>query len=460
MIDALAFAPQPSAPRPLRTPDIFRGRLANGLQVVVAPRPGIALVAAQLTVTTGAALDPAADAGLSSLAALLVGYGSVDLASEHFSTALDAIGAHFSGAAGYDSMSFVVSAMTPLFGEALGYAARALREPALHDDDLERIRLRVISELRVSAQTASSVARKTAGRLLFGPHPYGMPLGGTIESNEALTTAKIRSILAARIRPERATLVFVGDLTMDEGIAFAERAFGDWHAPAAAAPAIPERPQRQAPRTILVHLPDSGRSAVYAGYPAIERSDPRYHDAVMLNALLSGYSGKLNREIRVKRGLSYGASSALHARRDGGICLCSTLVEHGRVGETITVISDVLRGLRDETMSAAEMTTRKAMLRGSFGRTLETLQGVAGVIGSQIVYDLPDDDLRTYLDRMEAVDAAQVRALAAELFAGPPTVVVVGEAPVIRAQLGDQEYEEIDATELDFCSPGLRREEL
>jgi zinc protease len=353
--------------------------------------------------------------------------------------------------------------MSHLFGEALQHAARAIRNPALDRDDLERIRTRVMSELRVSAQTASSVARRVIGRTIFGSHPYGMPLGGTIETNAEISADHIRAALASRITPRDATLVFVGDLTQAQGIAFAESAFGDWETASAGTTApssddIPGVPlRREIAHTVVIDLPDSGRSAVFLGYPALARADSHFLEATVLNALLSGYSGRLNREIRVKRGLSYGAGSALHARRLGGSMLASTLVEHAKVGETVDVMREVMQSLRVTPATEDDLQIRKAMLRGAFGRGLESLAGIAGALGSQVVYDLPSDDLDTYLHRLEAVEPDGIATLAREILAAEPQVVVVGEGEILRRQLHGHTLLEIAASDLDLRRQSLRR---
>src|SRR6202012_3556742 len=86
-------------------------------------------------------------------------------------------------------------------------------------------------------------------------------------------------------------------------------------------------------RVVIVDKPDAGRTAILIGRVGIERRSPSYAAGVVATAVLSGYSGRLNQEVRVKRGLSYGAGAQLLARREPGLFLASTLIDHAKVGE-------------------------------------------------------------------------------------------------------------------------------
>ena len=161
----------------------------------------------------------------------------------------------------------------------------------------------------------------------------------------------------------------------------------------------------------IVDKPDAGRTAIVVGRVGVARRAPDYAAGVVATAVLSGYSGRLNQEVRVKRGLSYGAGAQLIARREPGLFLASTLVDHTKVGEAVAVILDTLRGLATTAPEPAELVTRKATISGGFSRSVETIDGITGVLGELALYDVPLTELGEYLPEIEAVDPAQVRQL-------------------------------------------------
>ncbi len=240
--------------------------------------------------------------------------------------------------------------------------------------------------------------------------------------------ARLEAFHARFVRPDNATLIVGGDIAIEEAFALVERQFGDWHAPTAPlALALAVAAPAPKARVVIVDKPDAGRTAIVAGRVGIARSAPSYVTGVVATAVLSGYSGRLNQEVRVKRGLSYGAGAQLIARREPGMILASTLVDHAKVGEATGVVLDTLRGIAAEPVPEAELITRKATVSGAFSRTIETIDGIAGVLGELALYGVPLAELGEYLPRVEAVTSAEVRAFAASTIAADPFVVLVGE---------------------------------
>ena len=173
------------------------------------------------------------------------------------------------------------------------------------------------------------------------------------------------------------------------------------------------------------------------GRITIPRRHPRFAQALVTMALLSGYSGRLNYEVRVKRGLSYGASPQMQARREAGPFLATTLVDHGKAGETVEVMLDVLRSIVERPPTVAELAPRKAMLRGSFGRALETVGGLASSLAELALNELPLSEYDVYLDRVDAVTPEEVAEFARDFLVASPSIVVVGDAKIVAPQLRD-----------------------
>jgi zinc protease len=155
----------------------------------------------------------------------------------------------------------------------------------------------------------------------------------------------------------------------------------------------------------------------------------------------------------VKRGLSYGAGAQLIARREPGMFLASTLVDHTKVVEATGVVLETLHALAATAPDPAELVTRKATVSGSFSRSIETLDGVAGVLGELALYDVPLTDLREYLPEIEAVDPEMVRRFAATTFEGL-FVVLVGDARTFAAGIAAAHA---DVTTIPFADLDLGR---
>jgi zinc protease len=205
-------------------------------------------------------------------------------------------------------------------------------------------------------------------------------------------------------------------------------------------------------RVVIVDKPDAGRTAIIVGRVGIARRSPAYAAGVVATAVLSGYSGRLNQEVRVKRGLSYGAGAQLIARREPGMFLSSTLVDHTKVEEAVAVVLDTLRGLAAAPPEATELVTRKATISGGFSRSIETIDGIAGVLGELALYDVPLSELGDYLPEIEAVDPAMVQRFAAATF-DDLFVVLVGDARIFGEAIA-REYDNVTTIPLDQLDLG------
>jgi zinc protease len=450
--------PPAGPPRDAILPAPVERVLDNGLRVIAFSQRNLPLVAAQLIVGCGGAAEHEDEAGLSALVASLITQGTAQHSAIELAAASDALGARLLAASGYDASIVSVSATTPAFPQAFALLDEVVRRPAFAAHEVDRVRTKSISDLALTYANPSAVARAVAHRVAYGGAPYGHPLSGTAATLQTLTRERVAWFHERFFRPDDAVLVIGGDLSVDEAFALAERVLGSWHAPAMP---IGDRPHGTAPpprtRAVIVDKPDAGRTALVAGRLAIERRSPDYYAATVATAVLSGYSGRLNQEIRVKRGLSYGAGASLAARRERGTFLATTLVDHTRAAEAIGVTLATIRSLADAPPTDDDLVTRKATVTGGFHRAIETVDGITGAVGEHVLYDVPIGEMQDYAHRILAVDAESVRAFAARGMIPDAFIVLVGDASKFASEIArtHDELRVIPFDRLDLGSPTL-----
>jgi zinc protease len=321
--------------------------------------------------------------------------------------------------------------------------------------------MQALDDLSVELRDPSEVARYVTSVALFAGGPYGHVLSGTPGSLRRITRQDVLAAHQAWYRPDNAVLVLTGDIEPERGFALAERAFGDWKAPASPLPAPAAPPAQPRQRVIVVDLPDAGQAAVTVAMPGIRRADPRYYPAIVTNDVLGGgYSSRLNEEIRIKRGLSYGAGSAIDARRLVGPFVARVQTKNPSAPEVAELITAELKKLRAEPPSSEELTARQASLTGAYGRGLETTEGLAKTLASYALQNIPIDEIGRYDRSVRAVTPEQTRSFAdAALDPAKADLIVVGDAklflPALKAKYPGLEV--IPAAQLDLDSPTLRR---
>jgi zinc protease len=207
-------------------------------------------------------------------------------------------------------------------------------------------------------------------------------------------------------------------------------------------------------------MPGAGQAAVLFARRGIARTDPEFYAGVVANSVLSGYSGRLNQEIRIKRGLSYGARSSLDTRRDTGPFVASAQTKNESGAQVASLLLGELTRLSSEAVSEVELTPRKAVVIGNFGRSLETTEGLVSQVASLALYGLSLDEINRYIASVQAVTPAQIQKFAgSRLGAADAAIVIVGDAKdfiePLRKQFPDVEV--IKRDELDLDTGKLRK---
>jgi len=308
-----------------------------------------------------------------------------------------------------------------------------------------------------------AIARFAAARVIYRDAPYGHPLSGTPESLPRIKREDIARMHGTFYRPDNAILVLGGDISSENGFALAQKYFGDWQHPEGALPKLaivtPASDARNR-RILVIDMPDAGQAVVLAARSAINRDSPDYFRGIVSNAVLSGYSGRLNWEIRVKRGLSYGAGSSLDTRRWAGSFSASAQTKNESGAEVAALTLAEIAKLATGDLPDTELTTRKASLNGGFARGLETTGGLVGQVSSLAIYGVSFDQINQFVGSVAAVKAAEVKNFAAtHLNIDSTSVIVVGDAKKFLPALQQAfpQVEVIPVAELDLNRASLRR---
>jgi zinc protease len=454
--------PPPAAPRPVGVPQAAETTLANGLRVIVIPKHNVPLVSARLLIRTGAASDPAQRAGLADMTASLLTKGTATRSAQQIAEGIESLGGSLDSGAGWDVSSVSTSVMSSKLSRALGFVADVVRHPRFSTKELDRLRDQSIDALQVDLREPRALRNMVTARVVFGGTPYGHVRGGTVASLKRLTRADVVAFHRDFYHPANAILVIGGDVDGKTAFALAKRWLGDWdNGGRTKFPLPPPAPRQPMGMVYVVDMPDAGQAAVAIARAGIRRNnDWEYHASEVANMVLGGdYSSRLNEEIRIKRGLSYGAYSTFDSRRDAGPFIASALTKNESAAEVASLMLEQLALMAKESVPAAELTARKANLIGTFSRSLETNDALVSRIGDLALYGLPLEEVRHYPGEIEGVSAEKVLAFSAVHFAGGADVIIVGDVKKFGADLKKRfpAARVIPIDKLDLDAPQLQK---
>src|SRR5687767_5459696 len=187
--------------------------------------------------------------------------------------------------------------------------------PVFKQEELNLLKTQSLDELKFNLTQPGFLANYVASRYSFEEHPAG----GTPASLDALSRKDVQDFYSRSFTPSNAVLIMTGDITLAKATALAENLFGKWENTNAVPGGGAEKAGSTAEnkgivrRILVVDLPKSGQASVNYFKPisSVGRGSRDYYTASVLNSLLGGgYSSRLNQEIRIRRGLSYGAGSS------------------------------------------------------------------------------------------------------------------------------------------------------
>ena len=457
--------PPPSQPRTVQFPKPVEKSLRNGLRVILVERPDVSLVSAQVLIKNGAEVDPPQLAGLADMTATLLTKGTSKRSAPEIAEAIEALGGSLDSGARWDSSTASIGVMSAKIDPAMEILSDVVRRPVFKEEEIERLRQQTLDELSVSLNEPGTLARIVASRVVFGDAPYGHALKGTPESIARIKRDDIVRMHSTYYRPDNAILVIGGDIKSDAAFKLAERLFGDWANPSAQLPSVTEAAKDVAasgkPRVVVVDMEHAGQAAVALVRTGLKRTDPDYFRGLVANSILGGgYSARLNQEIRIKRGLSYGAFSGLDVRRGVGPFLAFTQTKNESGAEVASLLMSELGRLSSDAVPDTELTPRKAALTGNFARNLEATTGLVSYVGALALYGMNLDEINNYINSVQAITAGDVQKFAGtRLDPKGASIVIVGNAKMFLDALRKQfpNVEVIPEKELDLNTATLRR---
>jgi zinc protease len=412
--------------------------LSNGLRVAVAPMPRLPLVTVLALVDAGASCDAPGREGASSLTVGALAEGTTRLDGATLTEKFESLGTGLSSASDWDDATAHIAVTPARLETAMTLLGEVITSPAFAQKEVERLKAERLAELMQQQVEPRGLADDKFAEFLFVPGSrYALPEGGRMTSVRALDAAQLRAFHGARYVPGATTLVFAGDVTSEGAVRLAERAFGTWRGAAAAAARVDDRVAPAERQIHIVNKAGAPQSELRVGHGGVARSHPDYFPIVVMNALLGGlFSSRINLNLRERNAFTYGARSAFEWRRGAGPFVVSTAVKT-EVSDAATreILLEIAR-MREEKVSAAELSLATAYLDGVFPIRYETTNAVAQAVAIAQVYGLGDDYYTRYRERIRSVSADDVlRAAQNHLHPARLLVVAVGDAAAIRAPM-------------------------
>jgi zinc protease len=458
--------PGPTPAKPYHFPPVASKTLANGVRVFVISSPGMPAVTARLVITSaGTVNDPDGRPGVAQMTAGLLTQGTARRTAQQIAESIDFVGGSLTSTADHDGTVVSVTVVKKDFDLAMDLFSDVTLHAAFQQEELERQRQQVLSNMSVNYNDPDYLASAVFQRVVFGMHPYGLPNDGTPASIQAITRNDLIAFRDSYYLPGKALLAFAGDITPEAAFAAAEKFFGTWQSKQAAPANHPAAGAGAGVHIYVVDRADAVQTQIRIGKLGIRRNDPDFIPLFVADRIFGGsYNSRLNTEVRIKKGLTYGANTVFDARLEAGILMASTFTRTETTMDAIRLVVNLLQGMSKGDLKPEELSFAKDYLIGVYPIQTETPEEVASRVLTVAHYGLPADYNETYQTRISNVTLAQANAAAMKYYqTGSLDIVLAGNAAQFRDALKKEfpnaSYEEFPPNQFDLLLPGLRRKQ-
>ncbi|MEH1970230.1 M16 family metallopeptidase [Nostoc sp.] len=412
-------------------------KFTNGLRILLLADNSTPTVTLSGYIQAGTEFDPDNQAGLAAFVAdnLLNGTKSKDVltiakvlaergASLDFQTYRE--GVHIEG----DSLAEDLPRLLEILADIVKNSTFPVKELELH-------RQQTLTDLQLELDEPSEVARRIFVQSIY-PKKHPLHTFPTEESLQQIQRQDVIDFKAKHYRPDTTVLALVGDFDLDKVRSLIKNEFGDWEV-SGQAPTLKYPTVSMPEKIVSVNpvLPGKAQAVTYMGYTAINRYDPRFHAALVLNQILGGdtLSSRLGAEVRDRQGLSYGIYSSFQAGKNAGTFLIEMQTSPEDSNKAIASTRQILQQIHQQGVTLLEVETAKRTLISNYNVSLANPEELTDRILMNEVYGLDKVELHSFTDKIQKVTLNQVNQASRELL-HPDQIVVVTAGPSVLAEKG------------------------
>ncbi|MEE4162193.1 MAG: pitrilysin family protein [Woeseiaceae bacterium] len=432
-------------------PEIQRDELRNGIEIVLAERSTVPVVNIAMQFDAGFAADAGGTLGTANFTLAMMDEGTKERSALEISAESESLGAQIGTGSNLDTSTVSLSAIRDQLEPSLALYADVVRNPAFAQDEMDRLRQRLLAQIEQEKNQPVGVALRTLPPIMYGDdHAYGIPFtgSGTSESVASLTRDDLVGFHQTWLRPDNATIFVVGDVTMDEIKPMLEKQFGNWKTPRTPLPtkniAAVERPE--APTVYLVDKPGAPQSLILAGHVAPPEGVDNNLAIQTMNDVIGGqFTARVNMNLREDKGWAYGAYTLIYPARGQRPFMVYAPVQTDRTVDSIEELMLELNGFLDDRPATADELDRnvKNSVRSLPGQ-FETGGAVLGALMSNARFGRPDDYVTTLKEEYEGLGVDDLNEAASDVIHPQSlTWMIVGDLEEIEQSIRDMNLGEV-----------------
>jgi predicted Zn-dependent peptidase len=409
-------------------PAVRRSDLPGGLRVVTEQIPHVHSASVGVWVNVGSRDEGRSVAGAAHFLEHLLFKATPTRTAVQIAQAVDAVGGELNAFTSREHTCYYAHVLDTDLALAVDLVADVVLNGRCAAEDVEVERDVVLEEIAMRDDDPEDTLGDVFLSAMFGDHPVGRPVIGSVESITTMSRAQLHSFHVRRYTPERMVVAVAGNIDHDEVVALVAEHFGprlvrgrEPVAPRRGASRVPGRPRLEVVKR------DAEQTHLSLGVRTPGRHwDQRWALSVLNTALGGGLSSRLFQQIRETRGLAYSVYSTVDTFADSGALSVYAGCQPERFDEVVRVTTDVLAEVARDGITADECRIAKGSLRGGLVLGLEDSGSRMNRLGrSELNYGRHRTIAET-LAKIDEVSLEDVNAVARQLLTRPFGGAVLG----------------------------------
>jgi zinc protease len=369
-----------------------------------------------MLIKAGSSSDPLGQSGLMLATSSLLEKSTKTKSAPEVADAFGFYGSDFSVDVDPDFTTLSTSALSRDREAILKLYSEVILQPTFPSPEVTRLKEQIMASIKRSYDEPEDFTERAFKQYLLGPHPYSRPVEGSVRDVQTIRQKDILQNYLKWFRPNNAILAVVGDYN-DEFVNALREQFSGWESKPVESLRFSQPAKPLGLQLNLVERDDLAQAQIRFGHQGIKRTNPDFLTLRVANTILGGgFSSRLMKEIRIKRGLTYGIYSGFSAQLDEGPFSVSTFTRFDKVGETVSETLRVIKEFRAKGVTDEEVSDAIGYLKGAFPRSVETPEQLAMNLLALRFYGIPDTYLTDYIANLKKINKDDVNSVIAKYF--------------------------------------------
>ncbi|RPI06997.1 MAG: insulinase family protein [Ignavibacteriae bacterium] len=430
-------------------PKLERTVLSNGLKVILAERKSVPVVNFNLLFDAGYAADQFAAPGTANLAMNMMDEGTATRNALQISDELAMLGANLGTGSNLDMSTVSLSALKSNLDASLAIFADVVLKPSFPKEDFDRLQKQTIAGIQREKTQPIQMGYRVMPKLLYGSnHAYSTPLtgSGTEESVAKMNRDDMVKFYQTWIKPNIATMIVVGDITLGELKPRLEKLFSGWKAGDVPKKNLATINLPAHPSVYILDKPGAGQSIIFPANLTLPKNNPDAIAIEAMNTILGGsFTSRINMNLREDKHWSYGSGSFVFNARGQQPFIGYGIVQTDKTKESIMELNKEFRDiLGPRPATSGELAKVQSSMTLELPGSWETNNAVMGSVAEMVRFDYNNDYFETFVKKIKGLTLDNI-SRAAKIVVHPDNMVwvVVGDRSKIEAGIRELGYGEV-----------------